>query len=57
MKKVKIFSGYNTDSVEKEINDFLAEFGEKIEETERLMSVTVYPGEYRYVIAIFYKEK
>ena len=57
MKKVKIFSGYSTDSVEKEINDFLAEFGEKIEETERLMSITVYPGEYRYVIAIFYKEK
>ena len=57
MKKIKIFSGYNTDSVEKEINDFFAEFGDKIEETDRLMSATVSPGEYLYVIAIFYKEK
>lgn len=54
MKKVKIFNCTDTDSLEKEINKFLEEFGGRIQETERIMYVLPEP---RYIVAIFYTER
>ena len=56
MEKVKVFSDYSDKELELQVNEFLSKNAD-IEITDRILSTTVYPGEYCTTIAIFYKEQ